>query len=438
MTREPRLTWRTVAAALPAVALVGAGSVLVSTGGASAEDVATARTKPVITVPAAPLTRPAAPVLPPLPPIPGEVASSLPSAAPVPSVEPAVAAAGIPQRALAAYQRAATLVSAADPGCGIDWALVAAIGKVESDHGRYAGNGLDESGTVRPGIYGLPLNGSNNTAVIRDTDRGTLDRDTEWDRAVGPMQFIPGTWRSVGVDADGDGTANPQNLTDAATATAVYLCSGPGDLRNAGDLRSAILRYNQSDAYVAQVVAIAEGYRRGVSVLPSTDLTRAQLTGNPYLPSGAPGSVPTTRPGATAGATPGSRSTATAGRTPSSGSGTSGTGKGTGSGSGSGSGTGSNGSGSVPKPTTTSSSTTGITDVVTGVVGGVTKPLQPKPTTTSSSSSSSPTSTSSSSPSPTSTSALEPVKPVTNTLGQLVCPSGYELRLTVPPMCYPK
>jgi hypothetical protein len=432
MTREPRLTWRTVAAALPAVALIGAGSVLVSTGGASAEDVSTAQTKPVITVPAAPITRPGAPTLPPLPPIPGEVASSLPSAAPAASVAPAVAAAGIPQRALDAYQRAARLVAAADPGCGIDWPLIAAIGKVESDHGRYAGNGLDESGTVRPGIYGLPLNGSNNTAVIRDTDGGSLDRDTEWDRAVGPMQFIPGTWRSVGVDADGDGAANPQNLSDAATATGVYLCSGPGDLRNAGDLRSAILRYNQSDAYVAQVVAIAEGYRRGVSVLPSTDLTQAQLTANPYLPSGAAGSgVPTTGPGVTAGSTPTPRSTATASRT--TGSGSSGSGTGTGTGSGSGSGTGSGG-GSVPKPTTTASSTTGITDVVTGVVGAVTKPLQPKPTTTSPS----PTSTSSSSPSPTTTSALEPLKPVTNTLGQLVCPSGYELRLTVPPMCYPK
>lgn len=432
MTREPRLTWRTVAAALPAVALIGAGSVLVSTGGASAEDVSTAQAKPVITVPAAPLTRPAAPVLPPLPPIPGEVASSLPSAAPVPSVAPAVAAAGIPQRALDAYHRAAALVAAADPGCGIDWPLIAAIGKVESDHGRYAGNGLDEAGTVRPGIYGLPLNGTNDTALIRDTDGGSLDRDTTWDRAVGPMQFIPGTWRSVGVDADGDGAANPQNLTDAATATGVYLCSGPGDLRDAGDLRSAILRYNQSDAYVAQVVAIAEGYRRGVSVLPSTDLTEAQLTDSPYLPSSAAGSgMPATGPGATASSTPRTRSTATSGRTTGSGGstgGSTGTGKGTGSGTGSGSG----GSGSLPKPTTTSSSTTGITDVVTGVVGGVTKPLQPKPSTTSSS----PTSTSS--PSPTSTSALEPLKPVTNSLGQLVCPSGYELRLTVPPMCYPK
>ncbi len=427
MTRDVRLTWRTVAGALPAVALIGSGSMLLSTGGAAAEDAA-AQSKPVVTVPATPLTRPGAPVLPPLPPIPGEVASSLPATAPSPEIAPAVAAAGIPTRALEAYKRAATLVDAADPACGIDWALVAAIGKVESDHGRYAGNGLDESGTVRPGIYGLPLNGSNNTAVIRDSDGGSLDRDTQWDRAVGPMQFIPGTWRSVGVDADGDGSKNPQNMADAATATAVYLCSGPGDLTQPGDLRSAILRYNYSDAYVAQVVALADGYRRGVTVLPSHDLTDDQLTAAPYLPSGAASPAAGTAGTATGTATPTPRSTTTAGAS----SGGSGSGTGTGSSGGTG---GSGGTGSTPRPTTTTSATTSITDVVTGVVGGVTKPLQPSPTSTSSTTTS-PTSTSS--PSPTATSVLEPVKPVTNSLGQLVCPAGYELRLTVPPMCYPK
>lgn len=421
MTRDVRLTWRTVAGALPAVALIGSGSMLVGTGGAAAEDAAAS--KPVVTVPAAPLTRPESPALPPLPPIPDALASSLPSTAPSPGVAPAVAAAGIPARALEAYRRAATLVDAADPACGIDWALVAAIGKVESDHGRYAGNGLDASGTVRPGIYGLPLNGNNDTAVIRDTDGGTFDRDPQWDRAVGPMQFIPGTWRAVGVDADGDGTRNPQNMTDAAASTAVYLCSGPGDLTRAGDLRSAILRYNFSDAYVTQVVAIADGYRRGVSVLPSGDLTDDQLTAEPYLPSGAVS--PSTGAGGTpAGtATRAPRATATASRSGSGAGGSTGTNAGSG---GSGGGT-----SATPAPTTTASSTTGVTDAVTGVAGGVTRPRQPSVT-------SSTPSRPSSSPSPTSTPVLEPVKPVTNALGQLVCPADYELRLTVPPLCYPK
>jgi hypothetical protein len=415
MTRDVRLSWRTLAGALPAVALIGSGSVLLGTGGAAADDVA-ARSRPLVTVPAAPLTRPGAPVLPPLPPIPDAVAPSLPSP-PGPDLAPALAASGIPSRALEAYKRGATLVDAADPACGIDWALIAAIGKVESDHGRYAGNGLDQSGTVRPGIYGLPLNGSNNTAVIRDTDGGVLDRDTAWDRAVGPMQFIPGTWRTVGVDADGDGTKNPQNMSDAATSTAVYLCSGTGDLTRDSDLRSAVLRYNHSDAYVSQVVAIADGYRRGVTVLPSGDLSAAQRAASPYLPSGSPAPVARTRPKGTPAPAPSPQSTPSARATG---------GPSTGSGSRVGT-TAGPGGGASASPTPSASPTTGVARVL----DGLTKPLRPTPTSS--------TSTTPSSPSPTSTSVLDPVKPVTNSLGQLVCPAGYELRLNVVPLlCHPE
>ena len=194
-------------------------------------------------------------------------------AQPTPLAQPAglpssMSANGIPAAALDAYRRAATIVDAADAECRIDWALIAAIGKVESNHGRYGGNGIDRDGTVRPGIYGIPLNGSNDTAAIRDTDGGTYDRDLTWDRAVGPMQFIPGTWRVVGVDANGDGRKDPQNIADAATATAVYLCSGPGDLSTDSGARSAVLRYNHSDAYADQVLALAAGYRGGYTVVP--------------------------------------------------------------------------------------------------------------------------------------------------------------------------
>jgi len=141
---------------------------------------------------------------------------------------------GIPVRALEAYRTASSLVNAADRGCHIDWALVAAIGRVESNHARFGGNQLDNAGVARPGIIGIALDGSNGTARITDSDGGLLDRDTTYDRAVGPMQFIPGTWRVSGVDADRDGVKNPQDMADAAAATALYLCSGPGDLTRPG------------------------------------------------------------------------------------------------------------------------------------------------------------------------------------------------------------
>ena len=79
---------------------------------------------------------------------------------------------------------------------------------------------------------------------------------------------------------------------DAATATAVYLCSGPGDLSTDSEgARSAVLRYNHSDAYADQVLALAEGYRGGYTVVPASDLTDAQRTGSPYLPSGDAGTM---------------------------------------------------------------------------------------------------------------------------------------------------
>ena len=57
----------------------------------------------------------------------------------------------------------------------------------------HQGNSLSAEGLAQPGIYGAPLDG-NGVAKISDTDNGPLDKDTVWDRAVGPMQFIPGTW----------------------------------------------------------------------------------------------------------------------------------------------------------------------------------------------------------------------------------------------------
>ena len=140
------------------------------------------------------------------------------------------AANGIPTAAVAAYQRAETVINAADTTCRLPWELIAAIGRVESDHGRVGGSHLDSSGLASPPIFGIPLDGSRGTTTITDTDAGALDGDTEYDRAVGPMQFIPSTWSVVGVDSDGDGQRNPQDIDDAALATAVYLCSGTDDL----------------------------------------------------------------------------------------------------------------------------------------------------------------------------------------------------------------
>lgn len=170
---------------------------------------------------------------------------------------------GIPNAALKAYSRAQQVLAQADPSCHLPWTLVAAIGRVESNHGRFGGNALNSQGVAIPGIYGPRLDGASGTAKIADTDAGAFDGDGAFDRAVGPMQFIPGTWRAMGVDGDGDGVRNPQDIDDAAMSTAVYLCSGPTDLSNASDLNAAVLRYNHSQQYVDLVTSIAKAYAGG-------------------------------------------------------------------------------------------------------------------------------------------------------------------------------
>ena len=257
-------------------------------------------------------TLPALPALPPLE-LPDANSSIPPESLPL---EPQTwglssVASGIPAQALAAYQAAQRLLAEADPGCKIDWALLAGIGKVESDHGRWGRNLLDAAGTAVPGIYGIPLTGSG-VARITDTDGGRYDRDVVYDRAVGPMQFIPGTWQSVGADGNGDGRKDPQNIADAATAAGVYLCSGSGDLTQPSDLTRAVLRYNYSMDYVTKVTSIAASYRAGHSVVPAMPLPAGYAGRSPYLPPAG------SQPGPGASASPGTSASpsATAGTKP--------------------------------------------------------------------------------------------------------------------------
>ena len=169
----------------------------------------------------------------------------------------------LPSTAVAAYQRAATVLADVDPGCGVSWTLLAAIGRVESDHGRYGGASLGADGVSRPLIIGVPLNGKGPVARIADTDGGTHDRDRIWDRAVGPMQFLPTTWAVAGVDGDGDGMRSPNDIDDAALAAAVYLCAGTVDAESPANIRAALYRYNNSDSYVSLVMAFERSYRTG-------------------------------------------------------------------------------------------------------------------------------------------------------------------------------
>ena len=149
---------------------------------------------------------------------------------------------------LAAYTLA---VAVSPPECHITTPILAAIGQVES--GNLANHTLDEGHRVSPEILGPVLDGEQYRAVA-DTDGGAWDGNEKWDRALGPMQIIPSTWRVVGLDMDGDGLRDPQNIYDAAGAAMVYLCAGGRDLSSADGLREAVLSYNASPAYLTAVL----------------------------------------------------------------------------------------------------------------------------------------------------------------------------------------
>jgi membrane-bound lytic murein transglycosylase B len=193
----------------------------------------------------------------------------------------ALAAGGIPLTALQAYQSAAVRENLADPGCHLPWPLLAAIGRVESDHGRFAGAVLHTDGLSTPRVVGIPLDG-HGTALIRDTDHGRLDGDRAYDRAVGPMQFIPSTWATYGADGNADGVADPFNIFDAAAAAAHYLCVAGGDLGTAAGQERAVLAYNHSAAYLREVLQLEAVYAGAVPGLTV-----------PVIPTGPPPPVPT-------------------------------------------------------------------------------------------------------------------------------------------------
>jgi transglycosylase-like protein with SLT domain len=167
--------------------------------------------------------------------------------------------------ALNAYRLAAARLAAAQPGCGLRWWLLAGIGRVESNHGRYGGASLSPSGESSPHIIGLALDGVVYD-YIADTDGGRLDSDTRYDRAVGPMQFIPSTWAAYGIDGNGDGVTSPFNINDAALAAGRYLCAAGGDLQTAAGRSRAVLAYNHSDEYLALVLGTAAAYAAGTAV----------------------------------------------------------------------------------------------------------------------------------------------------------------------------
>ncbi|HET6734212.1 lytic transglycosylase domain-containing protein [Mycobacterium sp.] len=170
---------------------------------------------------------------------------------------------GMPVEALEAYAYAARVAEVENPDCHLEWTTLAGIGQVESHHGTYRGAKIAPNGDITPPIRGVRLDGTNGNLEIIDNDGGHLDGDPLYARAMGPMQFIPETWRLYGVDANNDNKVNPDNFDDAALSAAGYLCWRGKDLATPRGWMNALRAYNHSDQYARTVRDWATAYAGG-------------------------------------------------------------------------------------------------------------------------------------------------------------------------------
>ena len=175
---------------------------------------------------------------------------------------------GIPIEALEAYAYAARVAQVENPDCNLNWTTLAGIGMVESHHGTYRGAEIAANGDVSPPIRGVRLDGTNGNLEILELDGGDTSGDSEpvYARAMGPMQFIPETWRLYGVDANNDGAISPDNFDDAALSAAGYLCFRGKDLATPRGWMNALRAYNHSDNYARAVRDLAIAYAEGHSL----------------------------------------------------------------------------------------------------------------------------------------------------------------------------
>ncbi|HET7430935.1 MAG TPA: lytic murein transglycosylase, partial [Nocardioides sp.] len=133
------------------------------------------------------------------------------------------------------------------------WTTLAGIGWVESHHGTIGRRRLHADGTSSRPIRGPVLDGRGDVAAVPSDTGG-------WQRAEGPLQFLPSTWGQWASDGDDDGADDPQDLDDAAYAAARYLCASGADLSTGSGWSSAVFSYNHSADYVRAVFDAASTY----------------------------------------------------------------------------------------------------------------------------------------------------------------------------------
>lgn len=182
----------------------------------------------------------------------------------------------VPVSAYEVYTAAAEAMREADGRCELTWHLLAGAAWVESEHGELGTSRINPEGIATPPLFGARISPV-------DSDGGALDGTSSMDRTVGPFQFAPQVWRQVGVDADGNGRRDPQNLYDAALAYSVLLCNGKRDLGVRAQLAAALQNINTGVGYAEDVLAAIRYYRTHPDVVEEDTATLTPALQDPVL-----------------------------------------------------------------------------------------------------------------------------------------------------------
>jgi hypothetical protein len=167
-------------------------------------------------------------------------------------------ATGVPLVAVQAYGQAQLVLAADSPRCHLGWTTLAGIGEAASHHGQFAGATLTADGRSSPPILGPRADEAGRPRP--DTDAGRFDTDAAADRAVGPMQLLPGQWSRYASDGDQDGVFDPYDIDDASLATARLLCDSGADLSQPAQWSSAVARLKPGNAFTRAVFDAADGF----------------------------------------------------------------------------------------------------------------------------------------------------------------------------------
>lgn len=158
--------------------------------------------------------------------------------------------------ALSAHRKAEQTMATAQPGCGVSWNVLAAVGRIESSASH------------------------ENPAAMRSVAVKAAGPKTP-----GPKKPPSATWSRFASDGDGDGKSDPRNMFDATLATARHLCSSGLDFHNHAQLLTALLRYNSSLAFAENVLGWAEAYASGSVPINLPPIHGSVPVLGPHLPS---------------------------------------------------------------------------------------------------------------------------------------------------------